>query len=97
MIFVDCKSFGDWAVNLSRSMLTEHQVTTMFRFEERGCPAGYVIWFRGINKIVFFSAGQLYEILQNKGSKSPDEGIDLGTFEDMRPDRLFQEYHGTCF
>lgn len=95
-IFVDCKSFGE-AKNLTRSMLTEHQVTSLKLFSDYGVVSGYIVFFRSIKKIVYFSADQLWDIFSGKGSCSPADGLDLGTWDDMRLDRLFQEYHGTCY
>ncbi len=89
-VFVDCKTWSEAHNTLSRSMLTDHQVMALKRFSDKGNLAGYVVWFRGPNRVVFFSADQLWGVFQNQGSLTPDHGIQLGPFESINPSVLFK-------
>ena len=86
--FVDAKSVGS-GHNFSRSMLTDHQVQALYRYWESGCLSGYVVCFREFNRVVFFDAAKLYRVFTGGASLTMTEGIQIGTFEDFDPSRIF--------
>ena len=67
--------------------ITEHQLLSLLDMEANNCTAGYVVYFRGKNRIVFYSAGTLNQVRPGKPLQ-PDDGQDLGTIFDMKLDRL---------
>ncbi len=88
--FIDCKSWGV-IKNLTRSIITDHQVVSLKRFYDRGNNAGYCSWHRQNNKVIYYNASLLWHVYQNKGSVAPENGIFLGSFESMDPRLIFQD------
>ena len=74
--FVDAKDIGDNAFQYSQ--ITQHQVTELLKLERKGHRAGYVVNFKNLNTVRFFSASQLAS-LRPRESLKPDDGLDLGT------------------
>ena len=85
-VFVDTKSHQGHALNYSK--ITTHQKESLLSLERHGCRSGYVVWYRDINKVVFYTAGQLNKVCGNE-SLSPEQGYDLGTMETMNLRKLF--------
>lgn len=83
--FLDCKSFTGSRV--SHSMLTEHQVSSLYRIQEKGCRAGYIVWHRDINRVVFYSAEIMFKLRRGE-SLGPDDGLILGPCESFSIERL---------
>lgn len=74
--FVDCKSFSGEA-RFVYSELEEHQRKLAADLNYHGVPAGFCIWFRAIDAVVFFTG----EEIEAKGPGSAfewGEGILLG-------------------
>lgn len=69
------------------SNITEHQMIELLSMERSGFCAGYIVYFRVPNRVVFYSAGKLSTV-RPRESLSPDDGLDLGTVYSMRLDRL---------
>lgn len=81
--------------NFAHSMITDHQVHSLLHHEIAGSIAGYVIWLREANKIIFIRASVLAEMMRYKGSiswKHP-EAIQLGDSIHFDVLNLF-EYQG---
>ena len=83
---VDLKSFGS-GKNLTHSQIDSNQLHNLHKISRDGI-AGYVVNFRSIDKIVFFSATQMLNIMKNN-SLSYEEGMPLGSSIEMDPKKLF--------
>lgn len=61
--------------------ICEHQISELINHEHAGAIAGYVIWLRGSNRVIFMSAVNLFGFMQTGGSFSEThpEAIFLGT------------------
>ena len=88
--FLDLKSVGK-GYKFSKSMVNESQVRNLIMFEKRHQSAGYVVFFREINSIVFFRAGQLYDVLITSKSLSSEDGVNIGSLENMEPLKIFRK------
>lgn len=75
-VFLDAKSTS--SSNFSKSMITDHQLSSLLELERQGFRAGYVVFFRGIDRVVFFSATQLNSLFPRESLK-PGQGMDLGS------------------
>lgn len=72
---IDTKSFeGD---RLPRSYLKDHQVRTAALLNDWGVTAGFVVWFRKPNLVVFFTGHQA-RALEFGSSLKPEDGVLLG-------------------
>lgn len=85
-VYIDCKSIA--GPSLSYSNLTPHQVHALETVYDAGCQAGYLCYFTAHKAIVFFDAKQLCS-LTHRTSLRPEEGIYLGTIEDLHLGNLF--------
>lgn len=72
---IDCKTVDTG--NFSYSMLSEHQIKSLIAIYRSGVSAGYIVWFRKIDKVVYFRASQLNS-LKPRESLKPEDGIQLG-------------------
>jgi hypothetical protein len=84
--FFDTKSFEGKFFTYSN--LTEHQVKRAALWNELKIPAGFVIWFRPLDAVVFFTGEQI----SNKGERArflPKEGVYLGKMIDFALGNLF--------
>lgn len=70
---------------------TKRQLDTLRSLGEFGERTGFVVWFRASDQISFFSA-DMVERMKPRTSFCPGDGIELGTIENMRLDRLWSEY-----
>jgi len=73
---------------MSHSMMTPHQVNTLHQVHEKGAIAGYLVWCRDINQVIFYNAQLLFDLRPGK-SLVPSEGFNLGPCERMQLDLLF--------
>lgn len=85
-VFLDAKSTED--TKFVYSKLVPHQVGALLEIQRAGCLSGYLIWFRTINRVIFFDAEKL-DKLQPRESLLPENGTDLGSFENMHLGNLF--------
>lgn len=74
--FIDCKSVD--AERFSYSQIKTHQAMPLRQIEAEGFNAGYLIFFRAIDEVVFFKASTLVAITHGEGI-GPDDGIKLGS------------------
>lgn len=72
--------------NFTYSQIKPHQREALSNVG-RSLTAGYLIWFRKIDEVVFFDHKQIAEC-KSGGSLKPKEGLLLGTLQDMRVDIL---------
>lgn len=63
------------------SKIETHQVTDMLCHEQNGIMAGYVIWFRESDGVIFVPASTLCELIKRRGSipENHPKAIHLGT------------------
>jgi penicillin-binding protein-related factor A (putative recombinase) len=83
---VDCKTIDSG--NFSYSSLTQHQVNSLMRIFESGVAAGYVVWFRESDNVVFFEAPKLRALRPRESLKESD-GLSLGKFENFNSKLIF--------
>lgn len=78
--FFDCKTFDNDYFTFSQ--LTEHQVIRSVLYNDNLVPSGFVVWFRPINSIVYFTG--LTIALKGEGSRfTQNDGLCLGRFENF--------------
>lgn len=86
-VYIDCKSFDQ--SRITYSMLTFHQIVALERIKRYGPEAGYLVFHRDINEIVFYD-GKLLGKLKPRESVSPDDGLRLGSIESFNLSKLFE-------
>ena len=64
------------------SMITRHQLESLSEVGPH-IPSGYVVWFREIDKVVFFDYLKLISVA-SRTSLKPEDGIMLGTIGNAR-------------
>lgn len=87
--FIDAKSTSDGTFKFK--LIKEHQLNSLLGLERAGFTAGYLVFFRLQNKVVFFSAKILSGLRLNSGLK-PEDGLHIGGIYDMRIDSLMNSY-----
>lgn len=85
--FFDAKSFDK--NRLTRSDVVLHQITSLYSFETEKFIAGYLVYFRPINEIVFFDASQLVGLEKTGISLNAEDGTYLGSIEKFNISKLF--------
>lgn len=93
-VYIDAKSLD--SDRITYSQLTPHQVNTLAAIEEKGCTAGYLIFFRPENAVCFVRGLELQTIQQGESLHGKDM-VYLGGLEDFSLGRLFSlhlETHG---
>jgi penicillin-binding protein-related factor A (putative recombinase) len=84
--FFDCKTYeGD---SFAYSQIDPKQLEQAVLYNEWRVPAGFLIWFRKHNIVVFFS-GQQINIKGPRSSFVPAEGLKLGSIERLDLKLLF--------
>jgi len=74
--FVDYKHSSGKA--FTYSMVDKDQVNNLITLESVGLPAGYLVFFSQYNKIIFFKASKLFEMIP-RDSLSWKDGVDCGS------------------
>jgi penicillin-binding protein-related factor A (putative recombinase) len=73
--YFDCKTFHE--PYFVHSDLKPHQVELAARYNENGVPAGFVVWFRPKDEVVFFPGWMVVQ--RGPGSRfEPQHGTHLG-------------------
>lgn len=85
-IVFDAKTLNNDA--FSKSACTPHQIDSLYGFEVSGLTAGYIVWFRTIDSVVFFSASQLKQLKPRCSLKILD-GVFLGRQNALNLEVLF--------
>lgn len=84
--FIDTKTQGD-GKTFPRANINLDQVNAIDGMCYHGATGGYVVWFRDINKVIFFD----YELLKNAQAGIPyGDGVDLGSFENFTLQRIYE-------
>lgn len=76
--FIDTKSTSEGTFKHDR--ITPHQLTALVELESQGFKAGYIVWFRKPNVVVFYSASLLLALRRGSGLRV-ENGISLGPVE----------------
>jgi penicillin-binding protein-related factor A (putative recombinase) len=72
------------------SKIEKHQVSEMLRHELAGAKAGYVIWFRKTDDVLFVSASLLASLMLQRGSIKPKGySAHLGNSRDFKAQIIF--------
>jgi len=77
---IDCKTVESG--NFSYSMITQHQANSLVSIYDKKVMAGYLVWFREHDQVVFYSADQLYHLKARESLKNSD-GLVLGCGSDF--------------
>ena len=83
----DTKSWGGKAY--PRSALTVHQVARAYTYNRYNVPSGFVVEFRALDAVVFFS-GRMAQALTKGRSLAPDDGLYLGCCLRFSPGQLLK-------
>jgi hypothetical protein len=86
--FFDCKSFG--AARFNWSEIPVEQINRACDINDRGYPAGFVVLFRTVNRVVYFSGTDLRKTGPGN-SFGFDMGLPLGKFEDFSLSAIFSD------
>lgn len=84
--WADAKSWGQ--PRYPRSALTPHQVARACTYNQHNVPAGFIVEFRCVDAVVFFT-GQKAHSLRPGQSLAPHDGLLLGSCQRFWPMRLF--------
>lgn len=76
VILCDAKSID--AKNFSKSSCKPHQIDSLYGFEMSGLTAGFIVWLRAVDQVVFFQASKLKDLPPRCSLKTSD-GILLGS------------------
>lgn len=89
--FIDCKTIESG--NFSASMRDNNQVMSLLRMHNQNIPAGYIIWFRDKNLVIFATAEQLAKMVPRESIKHTD-GIILGEHNNFSLQRVLSFFEG---
>lgn len=86
---IDTKTLNER--NFPNSSIDQHQLGQLLPHELRDGVAGYVIWLRPNDRIVFIPASTLAGAVLNRGSLTPDSPgvVDLGSSKFMDAFKIF--------
>lgn len=73
--FFDCKSCGSGT--FSHSDLTRHQLLALAELRQQGNAAGYLIYFRRVDYVAWFTVEKLLALCPRQ-SLRPEDGVHLG-------------------
>jgi len=87
-VVLDCKSVAE--KSFPHSKIKSHQLDALRALNEMGgLMTGYLIYFRPLNKIVFFEQMVLSKLYPGH-SLLPEDGYNLGGIFEFNPRRLFE-------
>lgn len=84
--YIDCKT--NQGATFPRSLIDWKQVENLELFSRFGHPSGYLVHFRKLEQIYFFSVKQL---MSCEGSLKPEHGVLLGGLFDMSIKSLWKK------
>lgn len=86
--FVDTKTFsGD---RFAYSQIDEAQLKLANLFNDWGSPAGFIVWLRATNKVVFYS-GRAITRKGEGNSFGSDDGVILGDMPNFRLSGIYSQ------
>jgi penicillin-binding protein-related factor A (putative recombinase) len=74
--------------SFSKSDVTEHQIQSLHYCNDHALQSGYLIWFRTLDEVAFFTVEQLKDLPRGKSLK-PTDGYILGRSGAINLDALF--------
>ena len=86
--FLDTKTID--ATSFGYSLIDQNQLNNLLKLHDKGHVAGYLIWFKPLDQVLFFNAGQLLEVRPGNGLFLPS-GLLLGSVSDFNPCVLFDK------
>ena len=89
--FIDCKTIKTNSFKKTQGqmdIIKRHQEMELLAIEEKKHKAGFLVWFRNANAIVFFPASVMVKIHPNDPI-TPAMGEYLGTYESFALGNLF--------
>lgn len=86
LAFVDTKSWKD--ARMPVSAFSPNQVSIASTMNEWGITAGFCVWFRAVDRVVFITGEKISSI--GKGSVGPEDGKSLGSGYDFDPRKMFR-------
>ena len=89
--FIDCKTIESG--NFSASMRDPNQIVSLLKMHNQNIPAGYIIWFRDKNLVIFATAEQLAKMTKGESIKHTD-GIILGEHDNFSLQRVLSFFEG---
>lgn len=72
------------------SLIKQHQRKSLMDIG-RHMVAGYLIWFRPLDRVVFFDHREIW-LCASGSSLKPDEGFEIGPLNDMDPFAILESY-----
>lgn len=86
---IDTKTIN--AAAFPHALIEPHQALSMLRHDLEGIRAGYLVWLRKTNTLIFISARVLCDSMQSRGSIGPDNPkvISIGSMESMSIQTIF--------
>ena len=89
VLFFDAKStdLNSW----SYSMVNQKQIEHLLKLENEWLVSGYMVLFKKLDKVIFFTATQLNDLKPGQGLK-PDQGQYLGSMLSFDP-AIALEFH----
>ena len=85
---IDCKTID--SDTFSYSAIDRHQAGALYEISSH-VAAGYVVWFRTINKICFFN-GNILMALTQRNSLKPEDGLFLGSIDRFHPEMIIKTH-----
>lgn len=92
VVLCDAKSLD--ATTFTRSACKPHQIESLAGFEMSGLTAGFIVWLREADQVVFFKASQLKGLAPRCSLKISD-GIQLGSVDTLTLEGLLDGEAGT--
>ena len=93
-VFFDAKTRSGKTITYSdfySSKSTKHQVETMSGMADFGALTGFMVWFRELDRIYFIPIEKV-ENMKSRTSLGPDDGVDLGTLDDLKLDFIWDAF-----
>lgn len=76
------------SITFSKSRIKPHQAEILYRLQKSKISAGYLVWFRPVDKVVFFMASQLIELKKGCSLKVMD-GLCVGSAKELNFEGIF--------
>jgi hypothetical protein len=83
---VDCKTFE--GNSLTYSQIKDHQLDALLK-AGRSINSGYIVWFRELDAVVFFSAFRMNKLKEGQSLKFSD-GLQLGSVSEFNPEMVLK-------
>lgn len=88
-LFIDAKKTDK--NTFDSSLITPHQVQSLIRKSEKGCHAGYIIFFKTKRIVTYIQAAKLFKSQMDRQSLSPLDGLIIGDDLKISLDKIMHE------